>query len=478
MKQFKCEICGGTSIIQIDERTYECQDCGLQYDIAEVEKLIVLPQEVVEEPVELTVEEQEDLQPTFDVAQELEDNFTEEVEAEQETEEIAVETDSEKSPEYIEDTLIESAESEENDNSIAIEESQFEVFEETADEISIVEPEIEEAEDVVSEDEDKSEETEVYEQEETVESNAIIPWYKNKKIIIPSIAGIALALVVVILLIVLLPKGNVPVLDDNSSDIKSTVESSQVESTQEPSESNVESREEETSKQTANSSTENSSIHGSSTSNSPLPPGTIKNEDGTYVYRHYHENGNLSSEIVYYNNYNVKCSTFYSENGIKERESYYNTDGTQAKDVSYENGVVLLVSDWNKDEIIHYSYNENGKLFCVSTSNISNGKEKHLSYYFEDGTVEQESFYNENEQMIKFIDYKYGKVSKIICTYFANGNRCTYEHFENDVLTYREECYENGRSKLVLDYDNSGNILRERHYDENGNLIYDKHDGN
>ena len=65
-----------------------------------------------------------------------------------------------------------------------------------------------------------------------------------------------------------------------------------------------------------------------------------------------------------------------------------------------------------------------------------------------------------------------------IYTYFTNGNNCTYQHFENNVLTYKEECYENGRSKLVLDYDNSGNILRERHYDENGNLIYDKHDGN
>lgn len=262
MKQFKCEICGGTSIIQIDERTYECQDCGLQYDIAEVEKLIVLPQEVVEEPVELTVEEQEDLQPTFDVAQELEDNFTEEVEAEQETEEIAVETDSEKSPEYIEDTLIESAESEENDNSIAIEESQFEVFEETADEISIIEPEIDEAESVVSEDEDKSKETEADEQKEAVKSNAIIPWYKNKKIIIPSIAGIALALVTVVLLIVLLPKGNVPVSDDNSSDIKSTVESSQVENTiiSSTSESSVESN-----------SSKNESINSSQTTTDTKP---------------------------------------------------------------------------------------------------------------------------------------------------------------------------------------------------------------
>lgn len=476
MKQFKCEICGGTSIIQIDERTYECQDCGLQYDIAEVEKLIVLPQEVVEEPVELTVEEQEDLQPTFDVAQELEDNFTEEVEAEQETEEIAVETDSEKSPEYIEDTLIESAESEENDNSIAIEESQFEVFEETADEISIIEPEIEEAEDVVSEDEEKSEETEVDEQEETVESSAIIPWYKNKKIIIPSIAGIALALVAVVLLVVLLPKGNVPVLDDNSSDIQSTVESSQVESTQEPSESIVESSEEETSKQTANSSTDNSSIRGSSTNNSPLPPGTIKNEDGTYVYRHYHENGNLSGEIIYYNNYNVKCSTFYSENGIKEQESYYNTDGTQAKDVHYENGVVVLVSDWNKGERIDYSYNENGKLFCVRVS--SNLKTKQLSYYFEDGTVEQESFYNDNEQLIKSVDYKYGKTSMSIWSYFSNGQTRTTESFENGVCIYKAENYENGRAKLIINYDSSGNVERERHYDENGNLIHDKYNGN
>lgn len=316
MKQFKCEICGGTSIIQIDEKTYECQDCGLQYDVAEVETLIVLPQEVVEEPAELTVEEQENSQQTFDVPQELEDNFTEEIYAEQETEEIAVETDSKTSPEYIEDTSIASAEDVETDNSTAIEEKpQSEATEEEADVKSIVEPEIEEAEDVVSEDGDKSEETEVDEQEETVESSAIIPWYKNKKIIIPSIAGIALALVAVILLIILLPKGNVPVSDDNSSDIKGTIESSQVENTINSStcESSVESN-----------SSKNESINSSQTTTNTKPQkhnttvqdgefgwSTIDLPDGTISIMGAWVNGNAKypSELEFPTTYNGKKVT-------------------------------------------------------------------------------------------------------------------------------------------------------------------------
>ena len=450
MKKMQCEICSGTSIIQIDERTYECQDCGLQYDIAEVEKLIVLPQEVVEEPAELTVEEQEDLQPTFDVPQELEDNFTEEVEAEQETEEIAVETDSEKSPEYIEDTLIESAESEENDNSIAIEESQFEVFEETADEISIVEPEIEEAEDVVSEDEDKSEETEVYEQEETVESNAIIPWYKNKKIIIPSIAGIALALVVVILLIVLLPKGNIPISDNNSSDIQSTVESSQVESTQEPSESIVESSVSNSSKEESNKPTTNSVSSNSVTNADPNVVTKVENYGTSRV--EYNARGDIIKSVQYHDNGNICYDgtwVFYGSNGksFNSTNFQYAEDGTKilySKGKNdYDSGNGTATTERYYTEGIH-----KGKISCIESENynIVDGGNAILYIYKE----RIEYIYNDNGTY------------KEIYTYKSDDGTFLYKN--------KAEVFdENGNKTYYSETDANGNVIKEIFYDENGN---------
>lgn len=450
MKQFKCEICGGTSIIQIDEKTYECQDCGLQYDVAEVETLIVLPQEVVEEPAELTVEEQEDLQPTFDVPQELEDNFTEKVNAEQETEEIAVETDSETFPKYIENTLIKSAESEDNDNSIAIEEEpQSEAAEETADEISFVESEINGIEDVVSENEDKSEETEADEQKEAVKSNAIIPWYKNKKIIIPSIAGIALALVTVVLLIVLLPKGNIPISADNSSDIQSTVESSQVESTQEPSESIVESSVSNSSKEESNKPTTNS-VSSNFVTNAD-PNVVAKARTFQDAGRSGKEESNAFGDVI-------KVYYYYDSGSIAEEHSYI--------------------------------YNSNRKnIKCISSYYLQDGtKDQYQEQDFEKSTFYKEMYYSEGNhkgklsqtQMSKGTTYSYGSLNEGYHEisdygYYANG-KCSsiITHvWENGVcVSSREENYnEYGVKDVYREYGVNSEITKEIFYDENGNEI-------
>ena len=453
MKQFKCEICGGTSIIQIDEKTYECQDCGLQYDVAEVETLIVLPQEVVEEPAELTVEEQEDLQPTFDVPQELEDSFTKEVEAEQVTEEIALETDSETFPEYIKDISIESAESEETDNSIAIEEEpQPEAAEETADEISIVASEIDGIEDVVSENEDKSEETEVDEQKEAVKSNAIIPWYKNKKIIIPSIAGIVLALVAVVLLIVLLPKGNIPISDDNSSDIQSTVESSQVESTQEPSESIVESSVSNSSKEESNKPTTNSVSSNSVSNADPYVVTKVENYGTSRV--EYNARGDIIKSVQYHDNGNICYDgtwVFYGSNGksFNSTNFQYAEDGTKilySKGKNdYDSGNGTATTERYYTEGIH-----KGKISCIESENynIVDGGNAILYIYKE----RIEYIYNDNGTY------------KEIYTYKSDDGTFLYKN--------KAEVFdENGNKTYYSETDANGNVIKEIFYDENGNEI-------
>ena len=37
----QCEVCGSTSIKKVNDSIFECQSCGVQYDQAEVQKLLV-----------------------------------------------------------------------------------------------------------------------------------------------------------------------------------------------------------------------------------------------------------------------------------------------------------------------------------------------------------------------------------------------------------------------------------------------------
>lgn len=41
MKKMQCEVCGSTDIKKIDDSTFECQSCGVQYSKSEVQKLLV-----------------------------------------------------------------------------------------------------------------------------------------------------------------------------------------------------------------------------------------------------------------------------------------------------------------------------------------------------------------------------------------------------------------------------------------------------
>ena len=40
MKKMQCEVCGGVDIKKLDDTTFECQNCGIQYDITEFENTI------------------------------------------------------------------------------------------------------------------------------------------------------------------------------------------------------------------------------------------------------------------------------------------------------------------------------------------------------------------------------------------------------------------------------------------------------
>ena len=41
MKKMQCEVCGSIDIKKLDDTTFECQECGVQYDKNEVMKLLV-----------------------------------------------------------------------------------------------------------------------------------------------------------------------------------------------------------------------------------------------------------------------------------------------------------------------------------------------------------------------------------------------------------------------------------------------------
>lgn len=40
MKKMQCEVCGSVDIKKLDDKTFECQSCGIQYDITEFENTI------------------------------------------------------------------------------------------------------------------------------------------------------------------------------------------------------------------------------------------------------------------------------------------------------------------------------------------------------------------------------------------------------------------------------------------------------
>ena len=41
MKKMQCEVCGSNEIKKIDDSTFECQSCGVQYSKNELQKLLV-----------------------------------------------------------------------------------------------------------------------------------------------------------------------------------------------------------------------------------------------------------------------------------------------------------------------------------------------------------------------------------------------------------------------------------------------------
>ncbi|MBQ4155109.1 MAG: hypothetical protein IJE01_07955 [Clostridia bacterium] len=80
MKKMKCEVCGSTSIKKVSDTTFECQECGVQYDKNEVMKLLVEVSDVASKNEEICEDRSNNSGNNFsstpDVFIEMEENFS------------------------------------------------------------------------------------------------------------------------------------------------------------------------------------------------------------------------------------------------------------------------------------------------------------------------------------------------------------------------------------------------------------------
>lgn len=80
IKKMKCEVCGSTSIKKVSDTTFECQECGVQYDKNEVMKLLVEVSDIASKN-EKNCDDQvntsgNNFSSTPDVSIEMEENFS------------------------------------------------------------------------------------------------------------------------------------------------------------------------------------------------------------------------------------------------------------------------------------------------------------------------------------------------------------------------------------------------------------------
>ena len=524
MKQFQCEICGGNTVIQLDEKTFECQDCGLQYDIYEVEKLIVVGEEnhreepsqeeivvplgvaINSEPTDKTIENQDEFK--------LEEPFSNDETGVDETNSINS-SESATDSAICEDTTETAIEANEEDTKITPNTTELDVEEPATDsskiegqssgenqeqttnaiivEDSVPEPieNVEEIDNFQGEN-DEINELEIDENGETVDKIAVVPWFRNKKVIIPSVVGLTLVILITVLSIILFQIKNIPISDEASSDVHGSDNSSQIDSetnsnvTSDSSENNtIDSSKSEVSDLPNSNKGGNVNQNTPTTTNdSPLPPGTVKNADGTYTNKSYHENGNLSCVTTYYSNYNKKQQTWYSKDGVKTFEEFFNTDGSQAKQIYYKNGVIDYESNINKGETTYYFYDEYGK----SQRSVfgSKGDISVQTNYDFDGNISS-VYEKESNKWEKRTNYYKGFISSIYEYKLDLLVKETHYQTESDKLYYvieytsgvktKETVYhKNGKISKYAEFDLTGTRIKINYYDENGNDITDQYD--
>ena len=501
MKQFKCEICGGTSIIQIDERTYECQDCGLQYDIAEVEKLIVLPQEnqvkeLSQGELPTDFDSVGDNQSPVEIIEQSEQEEQFEVVSDDETEEITI---LKPSPKIVFDDLYAKLdkkveESDEEDitdenpgeseiddnisnldevpkpqisaNAMAAMNAFLEETAENSNENIVEKTELTEIKSTGVEKIDDDLETDGIVDSTTEESlsvedndnnelqnNAVvaIPWFKNLKVIIPTIIGVSL-IGVLILLFIFLPDNNRNSLpnDGISSENNGTI-LNQSDSTLNSTNNSIE---EDTSNNKTEKSEDPSSVNldattdnQSSSSNTSTP----KNANGITYEKEYYDNGQVANETVYKNGERIKETSYYENGNAMHIWEYKN--GEQVKYTGYyENGNLECVCD----DFKNIEYYENGKISLESE--WKNGKIVNAKTYFENGKICSSEEYDENGVSAHCIDYIYNDDETINQT----------QEFLKDVL-FKITWYENNRKYCVGEYSND-KMVKATWYDENGNV--------
>lgn len=80
MKKMKCEVCGSASIKKVSDTTFECQECGVQYDKNEVMKLLVEVSDVASKNEEIYDDRlntsENNFSSTPDISIEMEENFS------------------------------------------------------------------------------------------------------------------------------------------------------------------------------------------------------------------------------------------------------------------------------------------------------------------------------------------------------------------------------------------------------------------
>lgn len=506
MKQFKCEICGGTSIIQIDERTYECQDCGLQYDIAEVEKLIVLPQEnqvkeLSQGELPTDFDSVGDNQSPVEIIEQSEQEEQFEVVSDDETEEITI---LKPSPKIVFDdlytkldknveesneegiTVENPGESEIGDNisildevskpkisanamaaiNAFLEETEEDSNENIVEETELTEPKSTDTEETVDDldtidiPDDPTEETIAIENNDTEETHdnvaVAIPWFKNLKIITPVIAGVAL-IGVLILLFVLLPnnKSSLSNVETTSENTSVDVDSSDLLSnTTNSSSSESVSSDKTESDENANSinSVKDTDSKSSSSTSTPQASSATK---GTTYEKYYYPSGQIETIYEYSNGNITQCTQYYESGNILSVEEYTNGNITKSTEY-YENGNVKKQQTTIKnDSSKSICYYENGKIESVQEyQNYSLVKDIR---YDENGNISQEYTYD-----------NYGRYSGVSYIYNEDGTRNQIHEFKNSAKI-KISWYENDKLNCVGEYSND-KMVKATWYDENGNV--------
>ena len=181
-------------------------------------------------------------------------------------------------------------------------------------------------------------------------------------------------------------------------------------------------------------------------------------EEGKFIT--FYENGRKKSEGNKYNGIYEGITYNYYDNGKILSKNNFKNGSLYGEQIYFRmNGTIMTIARCaNSDDCYVKKYYETGKLMSEGT--IKNGIEDDVWHY-----------YNENEQLIKIINYKEGMLDGWLITFFPSGvTEFEIQFNNNEIKGIQNSYYENSKLK-----DNSvwANNVRETIscYDKNKNLI-------